>query len=609
MCGIAGFIGMKNVDSFPLQKTLGLMENRGPDSQSYVCYNFGNFNVFLLHSRLSIIDIDVRANQPYSFEHLHIVFNGELYNYIEVRDELKVYGYEFITDGDTEVLIKAYHYWGDSMYSRLEGMWAFAIYNAHTKQVVLSRDRFGEKPLYIFKTNEGIYFGSEIKFIKSMSGDRLEVNDDHVFRYLVNGYKALYKTGQHFYKGISETPISGYVVIDNNLKYTEHKYWALKSIIDERMSRDEAVEGVRERLIRSVKLRLRADVPLAFCLSGGVDSAALASIAAKVFNYDVHSFSIVDSDERYNELDNIMATVNDIECRHTLIHLDNKQDNLGRLKNLIANHDGPIATISYLVHSILSEHIGNNNFKVAISGTGADEMLTGYYDHFNLQLYCLRDTPYYQERLDDWNRYLKPVVRNPFLKDPDLYSKDAGIRDHIFLDNLEFEKLLTVPFHEDFTESAYAANLLHNRMMNELFHEGSRVILHEDDLNSMLYSIENRSPFLDCSLVEFSYTIPIQYLIENGYGKNVLRLALDGILNDQVRFDRSKKGFNASISSLFDFNSKPFMEEIMSEGKIFNYVDREKIEPYFGMKNIPNSISKFLFNFINIKYFLELDGK
>jgi len=165
--------------------------------------------------------------------------------------------------------------------------------------------------------------------------------------------------------------------------------------------------------------------------------------------------------------------------------------------------------------------------------------------------------------------------------------------------------LLVSPFHEDFIEEMYSKNLLHNRMMNELFHEGSRVILHEDDLNSMYYSVENRSPFLDSALAEFSFSIPLQYLIDNGYGKNVLRYALRGILNDKVRLDRKKKGFNASISSLFNFNDPLIMEELMDGGKVFNYVDRKKIIPFFYQHPIPNSISKFLFNFINIKYFLE----
>jgi asparagine synthase (glutamine-hydrolysing) len=368
---------------------------------------------------------------------------------------------------------------------------------------------------------------------------------------------------------------------------------------------EDAVEGVRERLLRSVKLRLRADVPLAFCLSGGIDSASLASIAAKEFNYNVSTFSIIDTDARYNEFENIDATIKDIDCEHTLILLSNRDDFRTRLKNLIAYHDSPIATISYLIHSMLSEQIAAKGYKVAISGTAADELLTGYYDHFNLQLYCLKDTPHYTSHLKDWEKYIKPIVRNPYLQQPELYFKNTEIRDHIYLDNIEFEKLMTTPFHEEFIEEQYSNNLLHNRMMNELFHEGSRVILHEDDLNSMLYSIENRSPFLDVSLAEFSYTIPVEQLINEGHGKYVLRQAVKGILNDKVRLDRTKKGFNASINSLFDFNNKETLEEMLADSRVFDYVDKKKIEPMFSNEYTSNSKSKFLFNFINLKFFLE----
>jgi len=608
MCGIAGYIGKKRLEDNRVDDSLIKMSNRGPDFRAARNFEYNDTHTYLLHSRLSIIDLDPRSNQPYSFENLHMVFNGEIYNYIEVRKELKELGYHFNTDSDTEVLIKAFHSWNTGMFDRLEGMWAFAIYDDQTGKLFLSRDRFAEKPLFLYKTDNGIYFGSEIKFIKALSGVTLEINDTQVYRYIVNGYKSLYKTTDNFYKNITEVLFSGFMIIDTRLYCTEKKYWTLQSNINKDLTLEDSIDGVREKLLRSVKLRLRADVPLAFCLSGGIDSASLASIAAKEFNYNVATFSIIDADARYNEFENIEATIKDIDCEHTLIHLSNKDDSRSRLRKLITYHDSPIATISYLIHSMLSEQIAAKGYKVAISGTAADELLTGYYDHFNLQLYCLKDTPYYSRHVKDWEEYIKPIVRNPYLQQPDLYVGNEGIRDHIYLDNAEFEKLMVAPFHEDFTEEKYACNLLHNRMMNELFHEGSRVILREDDLNSMMYSIENRSPFLDTALAEFSYSIPVEYLIDNGYGKNVLRQSLKGILNDKVRLDRKKKGFNASINSLFDFNNPTIMEEMLDGGRVFDYVDRKKIEPFFYKDNKTNSISKFLFNFINIKYFLELNG-
>ena len=605
MCGIAGYIGEKIISDQNIDSALNSMLSRGPDSKSHKKFESGKINIYLLHTRLSIIDLDPRSNQPFSFDNLHLVFNGEIYNYIEVREKLKSKGYSFDTNSDTEVLIKSFHCWGNKMYDFLEGMWAFVIFDSNKNEVILCRDRFAEKPLYFSKSKEGLYFASEIKTIFCLTGTKNSVNLDQINRYLINGYKSLYKYNETFYQGIEEVDFSTYLVIDSKLNKKEHKYWSLKDEINSDISFKDIVNQTKELLIKSVKLRLRSDVPLAFCLSGGIDSASLASIAAKEFNYNVSTFSIIDNDERYNEYDNIMATVNDINCEHTLINLspDNKMND--RLRDLISYHDGPVATISYLVHSILSEKISEKQFKVSVSGTAADELFTGYYDHFNLQLHSLKDSKHYSNKYDDWVRHIKPFVRNPHLKNPKLYNDNIKFRDHIYLNNIEFSKFLKNEFFESFIENNYSDNLLHNRMMNELFHEGSRVVLHEDDLNSMMYSVENRSPYLDRNLAEFAYSIPIHHLINNGYGKFILRESMKGILNDKVRLDRQKKGFNASISSIYNFKDKSTKESFLDDSPVFNYIKKPMIENFLSKDSFSNSESKFLFNFINVKYFLD----
>lgn len=604
MCGIAGFIGNRELSTRDIEKTLELMQNRGPDFQDFSEFNCNDQQVYLLHSRLSIIDLDPRSNQPFQFGHLHLTFNGEIYNFVEIREDLQKHGYNFSTSSDTEVLIKAYHFWGKSSFEKLEGMWALAIYDDRSKELVLSRDRFAEKPLFYLKSNEGIYFGSEVKFISRLMGQKPDINMNQVRRYLVNGYKSLYKHNETFYKDVKEVNYASLLSINSDLEIQFQTYWSPDPKIDSSLSLKDAIDGVREKLINSVKLRLRADVQLAFCLSGGIDSASLASIAAKEFNYDVSTFSIIDSDERYNEFDNIKSTIEDIGCDHTLIHLE-PGNSIARLQKLVNYHDGPLATISYLVHSMLSEQIAANGYKVAISGTAADELLTGYYDHFNLHLYELKDHPRFEQYLGDWNEHLSGIVRNPYLKNPKLYFDNMDFRGHIYLNNDVFSKMLHEPFEENFTEELFTENLLHNRMLNELFHEGSRVILHEDDLNSMFYSIENRSPYLDSSLFEFSYSIPMQHLIKDGYAKYVLREAMDGILNDNVRLDRRKKGFNASISSLIDFKSEQDREFILDNSLVYDLVKKEKIEELFEWDTFPNSYSKFIFNLVNVKIFLE----
>ena len=580
------------------------MKNRGPDHQDWRSFIVNDTNVYLLHSRLSIIDLDERSNQPFSFNDATLVFNGEIYNYIEIRQELKKQGYVFSTDSDTEVLLKAYVEYGEDCVQHFNGMWAFAIWDERNKKLFLSRDRFAEKPLYYFQDNDGFYFASEIKAIQSLRKKQLQVNYDHLKRYLVYGYKFLYKTPQTYFHGIREIEFASNATLDCDNNFIQSKYWKPESNIKE-MTLDRAVEGSRHYLLESIKLRLRADVPLAFCLSGGVDSASLASIAKKEFNYDVATFSIIDPDERYNELDNIKETIHDLDCKHFLVHLT-FENILQRLETLVRYHDSPVATISYLVHSMLSEQINQQGYKVSISGTSADELFTGYYDHFNLHLYEMRNHSDFEKYLEDWQKYTGKFVRNPYLKNPQLYFDDQSIRAHNHLNSAEFASFLNDDFSIDFTENIYSESLLRNRMLNELFHEAIPVILHEDDLNSMQYSIENRSPYLDVNLFDFAYSIPNEHLIKNGYGKYVLREAMNGTLNDQVRLDRRKKGFNASINSLFDFSDKNTCDYFLdSSSVIFDLIDISNIERLINTNTAPNHYSKFLFNFINCKNFLE----
>ncbi|EKD28612.1 MAG: hypothetical protein ACD_79C00261G0004 [uncultured bacterium] len=606
MCGIAGYIGKNKIDSFIIDKTLSLMKNRGPDFRDYRVFQAGDNNIYLLHSRLSIIDLDKRSNQPFTIGDCTIVFNGEIYNYVELKKEMENDGVNFLTSSDTEVLLRYYIKYGEDCVKYFEGMWSFAIYDNRLKKVFFSRDRFAEKPLYFMQENDGLYFGSEVKFIKSLSQRSLTPNYQHLMRYLVNGYKSLYKVEDTFFNEIFELKYAQNMIMDSNLSIKKYRYWTPETKINDKLTLNEAIEHTRYLLLQSMKIRLRADVPLAFCLSGGVDSSALASIAAKEFGYDVASFSIVDSDERYNEYDNIKATIDDIGCKNTIIHLS-YENTFQDLKELITYHDAPIYTITYLVHSYLSRAINNNGYKIAFSGTSADELFTGYYDHFNLHLYEMRNHPDYKKYLEDWKNNIGKFVRNPYFKNPELYFENPNIRDQIYLNNDIFSDLLKKEFNEGFFEENFTGSLLRNRMLNELFHEATPVVLHEDDLNSMKYSVENRSPFLDSNLFKFAYSIPNEFLIQNGYGKYVLREALNGILNDQVRLDRRKKGFNASIQSLIDFNNPDQIAYLLEDSPVFDLFDKEKVSRILKMQEISNSYSKFIFNFINVKLFLELD--
>lgn len=606
MCGIAGFIGNKVLEDSTISAVKNLIKKRGPDTQNHESFYVGSTNYNFFHSRLSIIDLNSRSNQPFQKKNCTLIFNGEIYNYLEIRKDLEKQGVQFLTNSDTEVLLESYLRFGKDCVQQFEGMWSFALFDGNTNELFLSRDRFGEKPLFYMETDHGIYFASQTLFLKKLYGNQLDINFNQLNRYLINGYKSLYKQNSTYYNNVNELEPGTNWIIYPNLKYKKEKFWIPK-YNPQKISRQDAINNTRELLIKSLKIRLRSDVPLAFCLSGGVDSASIASIARKEFNYDVKAFSIIDPHINYNEYDNIQETVNDLECESVKVYL--KPENmLDRLKKLIEYHDAPVLTMSYLVHSILSEKINQSGIRVACMGTGADELFTGYYDHFNLHLYEMRNHPEFDKYLMDWENNIKGFVRNPFLKNPKMYFDNLHFRDHIYLNNKYFQTFIKSNFKEEFKETVYTKeSILRNRMMNEMFNEVTRPILLEDDLNSMNFSIENRSPYLDSQLFNFAYTIPNEYLIQDGYNKNILRESMKGILNDNVRLDRRKKGFNAEINSIIDLKNPNDIEFMLSDSLIFNYIDREKMEKLLKRDELPNSFGKFIFNFINAKLFLELN--
>jgi asparagine synthase (glutamine-hydrolysing) len=606
MCGIAGYWGSQPPSDSAVERTLELMKRRGPDHQQAWRTTTGDGRaVCLLHSRLSIIDLDPRSNQPFTIGSSTLVYNGEIYNYVELRERLVARGVKLSTTSDTEVLLAAYREFGEECVRHFEGMWSFAIFDAERQTLFLSRDRFGEKPLYLLRTPHGLYFGSEVKFLAALSGTQLRPDMTQLNRYLSLGYKALYKTKRTFFEGVEELGHSHNLTIGPKGIGEPKRYWQPQPRVVPSMTLEDAVEGARERLLQSMRLRVRADVPLAFCLSGGVDSSALVSIAAKSLGCRLETFSIIDEDERYNEEDNILATVRDVGCQHQLIRIQ-PQDPMARLKDLVSYHDSPVATITFYVHSMISEAVHKAGYRVAVSGTSADELFTGYYDHFLLHLQAVRNEPNYADYLRDWQSHIAGFVRNPILRDPDLYSRDPGFRAHIFDGSDELAGYLVAPEAPVFTESEYSPDLLRNRMLNELFHEATPVILHEDDLNSMRYSVENRSPYLDTALFDFAYSIPARHLIRNGFAKYVLREAVAGILNDTVRLDRRKKGFNASINSMVDFRDPAVRDYLLDPAaEVFRLVRRERIAQLFELYPVPNHLSKFLFSFINTRIFLE----
>ncbi|MCA9243513.1 MAG: asparagine synthase (glutamine-hydrolyzing) [Phycisphaerales bacterium] len=606
MCGIAGYFGPFDVPDQRVRATLRGMSRRGPDHVGFARVHIGRTNATLLHGRLAIIDPDPRANQPMTRDGVTLVFNGEIYNYRELRSRLQSIGAVFSTRSDTEALLHAYLAWGDRCVEQFEGMWAFAILDTRRQRLLLSRDRFGEKPLKLWRRDGGVYFASQVSQLAALAGEWPAPNARTLQRLMVNGYKSLHKHRDTFHVDIADLPTATVVEYAPDLTRRDRRYWT--PIVHARpMTAQQAAAGVRERLIESVKLRLRSDAPIAFCLSGGVDSGAIAAVAKRELKHDIAAFSIVDRDPRYDERVNIARVASDLDAAHTPVEI-RPGDGVARLERLVAAHDAPPLTLSSFAQATMMDAISAAGRRVAIGGIGSDELFGGYYDHFNQHLFETRDTPAFDTALAAWNEHLRPIVRNPHLQNPRLYFDDPAFRNHIYLNADDFRGAMCEPFLEWFVEGAYCEGLMRNRMLNELLHETVPVSLHEEDLNAMGVSVENRSPFLDSRLVEFALTIPPTLLIEDGRGKAPLRNALAGILVDDVRLDRRKVGFNVALRTLFDTNDPATRARFLDDGPIFDIVRRDLVVAALDRPEIPNSLSKFLFAFLSARVFLEQSG-
>lgn len=608
MCGIAGFVGKVELERESLAAAARALNHRGPDGEGIWTGQIGGSFVALIHTRLAIIDVAQRADQPFRDEGVVLSFNGEIYNYLELRDELARKGESFRTTSDTEILARLLAREGAAALDRMEGMWAFAALDQNRGTLTLSRDRFGEKPLLLWRRPEGLYFASEVKALAAMAGAWPEPDTERLARFIALGYKSVHKRPGTFFAGVDALPAASTFTIDASGRETITSYWTLRHA-PRLMSRAEAVSGVRERLAQSLKLRLRADVPLAFCLSGGVDSGALASLAAKRFGAEVEAFTIVDDDPRYDERLNAERVAKDIGCRWHCIPVDARHS-LDQLDRLVKIHDKPVLTISSFVEARLAEAMAGHGFKVAISGVGADELFTGYYDHYLFWLAGRAADPAVSNHdldglVGHWGETYGRAVRNPVLQDPEVFVRDPGRRDHIYLGSDQFASWLRIPLDTAFDERSLSAETLRNRMLNEVVDETIPVMLAESDANFMRVSIENRSPFLDRELAEFAFSIPAEHLIKDGLPKSVLRDAVAGDLDEAVRTDATKRGFNASLAKLVDGSDPAVRERILSLGPIYEIVDRRAVESLLGRDSFLNSEQKFLFSVLSVGTFLS----
>lgn len=596
MCGIAGYFGTRPPDECRIQTCLSLMARRGPDALGTAReVTRSGRQAILFHSRLAIIDRRDCANQPMRRGRQLLTVNGQLFNYHELRSELAQAGATFATESDTEVLLEQLSRKGLDGLDVCEGMWAFSLYDV-SGILTLCRDRFGEKPLYVFHASHGVYWGSEIKYIRSLAIESINPDLEHVRLFIAEGYKAVCGRSRTFWNQVVELPAGTAWTYQDAPQPTSTRYWNPSFDQDESMSLDDAVEGVRHRLDDSVRMRLRADVPIAFCMSSGVDSNALIGLARKKLGQDVHGFTISTSDPRYEEVGLARRCADQIGIRHTAVPCETSGF-LDGLAALVQQHDAPVLTVSYYLHWLVMRAMATDGYRVSISGTGADELLTGYYEHHNLWLDEPADAPELATRHAAWETHIRPQLRNNAMK----YNKASPARvaralaDGYLIDSQGLHQ----------TGGNYTASPVRNRMLNELFLQVVPPILHEDDLNAMYYSVENRSPFLDRRLTEFCFRIPTRHLIQDAYAKYPLRKAMSGLVPDFILWNRRKVGFNGSTREFINTHSPAVVATILDSPAIFEIVRRDAVERLLGVENHTDDENKLLFSIISAQSFLQ----
>jgi asparagine synthase (glutamine-hydrolysing) len=604
MCGIAGFIGTQTPDDDQVRACLALMRRRGPDATGvYRHRHASGREVCLLHSRLSILDLDPRSNQPMQRHGRVLVHNGEIYNYLELRQRAALHE-ALQTTSDTEVLLALLAEEGVAALDACEGMWAFACYDEHDGSLLLSRDRFAEKPLYLYRTARGVYFGSEIKFLAALAGRAFEPDNAQILRYLVHGYRCLHRGSATFFRDVEEFPASSWLRLGADGTQVLQRYWRPELTPDESLTFAEAAAATRAALGNSVRLRLRADVPIAFCLSGGIDSNGVIALA-RAAGCDVHAFTIVNRHERYAEQDMVELTVREQGLHHTSLEL-RTEGFLDDLRRLIDYHDAPVYTLSAYAHWLLMQAIAEHGYRIAISGIGGDELFSGYYDH---QLYYLAELQADGARLAPalaaWKAHVLPQVQNPLLRDPDRFVRNPHDLAHLSPHAATFRSYLTAEWREELTDRDYGVPILRNRMLNELLAETIPPPLHEEDLNAMFYSIENRSPYLDRSLFDVCSRIPTRHLIRDGRAKAVLREALRGLVPDVLLDNRRKMGFNAPLFDLLDRNDPQVRAYLLDRSPIHQLVRREAVERLLAEPDPDHHTNLFLFYVLSARLFLE----
>jgi asparagine synthase (glutamine-hydrolysing) len=599
MCGIIGIATTLPLLPESIEKTINermdLMHYRGPDAQS--TWRHKDDNVFFGHLRLSILDPRPEGTQPMHLQTVNgeysIVFNGEVYNYKEIREELVTLGYKFSTGTDTEVILTAFAAWGDECVSKFNGMFAIAIYNDKQKKISFFRDRVGIKPLY-YTINDGtIAFASEVKAIRNLLADTT-LNTAHVHTYMEHGYTNGAETMD---KGILRL-LPGYMATFDlgDGSFEVKNYWSLNRPLKNtppKMTFENAVEHGRDLLEDAIRLRLRADVPLGVFLSGGLDSSAVVAMLSKQTDSQIKTFSvrydIGEYGEEYDESVYAEQIARQFKTDHHTYTMT-AEDFERYIPDFVSTMDEPVTEAAALSLHFVSE-LAKEHVTVVLSGEGSDELFAGY------------DLYQYMSKLETIRNCLTPVgtkiaraVANMIFPAGNKIRKYADLADKPFDERYRgisvydgsYANILNSDFFKTFSApTEYTRSIMEDTrgqdLVSRMLEFDTRTWLVDDllikaDRMSMGSSLELRVPFLDYRVVEFAASLPTSYKIHKGEGKYLLKKMMEPMLPHNIIY-REKRGFPTPLARMFMGPLRNYVQRVL--------VDKDPLVVRNGIFNHP----------------------
>ncbi|WP_052188203.1 asparagine synthase (glutamine-hydrolyzing) [Cellulophaga sp. Hel_I_12] len=575
MCGISGII-LKDksfVNKNDLIKMNNCIKHRGPDGEGF----YYNGNLGFGHRRLSIIDLTDLGAQPMEYNEDYIMtYNGEVYNYLEIRGALQKLGYLFRSESDTEVILAAYKEWGEKCVDHFNGMWAFAIFDKKRNVVFCSRDRFGVKPFYYYNKNNAFYFGSEIKQLLTQINNP-KVNKQILFDYLYLGYH--HHSDDTFFEEVTSlTPGFNltYELTDNTFKI--ERYYSLK-INEEyaKLSFQQAELLFRETIDNSIKLRLRSDVKVGTCLSGGMDSSYIAATAAKAYKAE-KKFTAITAKSIEKETDESYFAKKVVEhC-----NLDWKivepeiNDFFKFVDEVIETQEEPFGSPSIIMQYFVMKKAKEEGCIVLLDGQGGDEALLGYDRYYSAYLNQKKGLFNKIKGALEISKKSKLSITEVLAYN--FYFNNAKIRALRQLKRYGFVKKEYKKFmNNELLKKLSAVNKdIHQLQEFEITKVQLQKLLKYEDRNSMKFSIETRVPFVDYKVVELAFSLPFSYKMHEGWSKYILRKVAQEKLPDEIVWRKNKFGFESPNKKWLE-NKQSFIEKIKKSKFMNEFIETDKL--------------------------------